>query len=56
MMNVTLQDIHSVMVKDALKHDEHLGARLMVRGTPTFFFNGVMDPTKNRYKEVKVVK
>ncbi len=55
-VHVTLQDIGSVMVKDALKHDEHLGAKLMVRGTPTFFFNGVMDPTKNKYKEVKVIK
>lgn len=54
--HVTLQDINSVMVKDSLKHDENLGAKLMVRGTPTFFFNGVMDPTKMKYKEVKVVK
>lgn len=54
--DVTLRDINSVMVKESLKHDEHLGATLMVRGTPTFFFNGVMDPTKMKYKEVKVVQ
>lgn len=51
---VTLKDIHSVMVNEALKHDQGIADKLMVRGTPTFFFDGELDPTKSKYKEVKV--
>jgi thiol:disulfide interchange protein DsbC len=53
-LHLTLSQINSVIVKDALKHDVGMGDRLMVRGTPTFYFNGTIDPTKERYKEVKV--
>ncbi len=52
--HVTLKDIHTIMVADAFKRDEQIGDILMVRGTPTFFFNGVIDPAKTKYKRVKV--
>ncbi|OHD96558.1 MAG: disulfide bond formation protein DsbA [Sulfurimonas sp. RIFCSPHIGHO2_12_FULL_36_9] len=51
--NIKLSDLLSKEVSEHLKNDLELADALMVNGTPTMFFDGVMDKTKNRYKEAK---
>ncbi len=51
---ITLQNIHSIMVENEFKADQEIAEALMVNGTPTMYFDGVKDPTKSKYKSVKV--
>ena len=48
------EDIHTAAVDAFIKSEEDIIEALMVRGTPTVYFDGVKDGSKNRYKEVKV--
>jgi len=52
--SISVLDIHSPAVEKQFKHDKHIAAQVMVQGTPTMFFDGVKDPSKNKYKQVKV--
>ncbi len=47
---------HEIMDKEVVKHitsDLQIADALMVQGTPTMFFDGKLDRTKNKYKKVK---
>lgn len=50
----TLADIRRPSVMKQYESDQKVAQTAMVAGTPTVFFNGKKDPTKNKYKEVKV--
>ena len=52
--NITKQNIHSVMVESQLKEDQDVASALLVNGTPSVYFDGEKDTSKNRYKNVKV--
>jgi len=52
--NVSKSDIKSPQVLKIFKDDIKLGSDLMVRGTPTMYFDGVKDETKTKYKKVKI--
>ncbi len=52
--SVTLADIHSSAVDKQFKHDKMIAAKVMVQGTPTMFFDGKKDASKNKFKAVKV--
>jgi len=51
---ITKKDIAQKDILNEIKTDADIADKLMVNGTPTMFFDGVKDPAKNRYKEVKV--
>ncbi|WP_241855420.1 thioredoxin domain-containing protein [Sulfurimonas xiamenensis] len=51
--NINMADLISKEVSDQLKSDLKIVSELMVNGTPTMFFDGKIDKTKNRYKEAK---
>lgn len=51
---LTLADIRRPSVIKQFESDQKAAQSAMVSGTPTVFFNGVKDPTKNKYKEIKV--
>ncbi|WP_345993850.1 thioredoxin domain-containing protein [Sulfurimonas sp. HSL-1716] len=51
---ITRKDIHSIMVENAFNSDQKIANALLVNGTPTVYFDGQKDPTKNKYKSVKV--
>lgn len=48
-----LADIRRASVSKQFESDQKVAQSSMVSGTPTVFFNGKKDPTKNKYKEVK---
>lgn len=50
---LTLADIRRSSVIKQYESDQKVAQSSMVAGTPTVFFNGKKDPTKNKYKEVK---
>jgi len=52
--DITVDDIHRPAVEKQFKHDKHVAAQVMVQGTPTMFFDGKKDGSKNKYKQVKV--
>ncbi len=52
--SITLADIHSSPVMKQFDHDKNVAVKVMVQGTPTMFFDGEKDASKNKYKEVKV--
>ena len=52
--SLTVADIHTAAVEKQFKHDKSVASKVMVQGTPTIFFDGVKDATKNKFKEVKV--
>jgi len=49
-----LADIRRPSVIKQFESDQRVAQSAMVSGTPTVFFDGVKDPTKNKYKEIKV--
>lgn len=51
---VGLNDIRSTSVTKQFEFDQKAAKSVMVAGTPTVFFNGQKDPSKNKYKDVKV--
>ncbi|MBN2870509.1 MAG: thioredoxin domain-containing protein [Campylobacterales bacterium] len=51
---ITVADIRSASVVKQFEFDQKVAQAMMVSGTPTVFFNGVKDPKKMKYREVKV--
>lgn len=51
---ITLNDIKKDSVLAQYNFDQKVVSKMAVAGTPTVFFNGVKDISKNRYKEIKV--
>ena len=51
--NITLKDIKSSKVKKQYKFDQDVAEDVMVAGTPTIFFDGRLDNSKRKYKNVK---
>lgn len=51
--NIKPSDINSTEVMKHYKSDIEISEALMVIGTPTMFFDGKIDKSKNKYKEVK---
>ncbi|MDD3441851.1 DsbA family protein [Sulfurimonas denitrificans] len=51
--NIKMFDLISKEVGEHLKSDLAVADSMMVNGTPTIFFDGVLDRTKMKYKEVK---
>ena len=47
-------DIRRPSVTKQFEFDQKVAQSMMVAGTPTVFFNGQKDPSKTKYKEVKV--
>ena len=52
--SITLAELHSAAVEKQFQHDKSIAAKVMVQGTPTMFFDGKKDGSKNKYKQVKV--
>ncbi len=50
---ITMVDVLSKDVNQRLKEDLQVADKLLVNGTPTIFFDGKIDRTKTKYKEVK---
>lgn len=50
--NIKMFDLISKEVGEHLKSDLAIADSMMVNGTPTMFFDGVLDRTKMKYKEV----
>lgn len=51
--NIKMYDLLSKEVGQHLKSDLAIADSMMVNGTPTMFFDGVLDRTKMKYKEAK---
>jgi len=51
---ITLADIRRSSVVKQFESDQNTAKAMMVAGTPTVFFNGQKDSSKNKYKEIKV--
>jgi protein-disulfide isomerase len=47
-------DIRRSSVVKQFEFDQKVSQSMMVAGTPTVFFNGQKDPSKNKYKDVKL--
>lgn len=47
-------DIRRPSVLKQFEFDQNVAQSMMVSGTPTVFFNGQKDPSKTKYKDVKV--
>ncbi|WP_295052097.1 DsbA family protein [Sulfuricurvum sp.] len=48
------EDIRRSSVIKQFQFDQNVAESMMVSGTPTVFFNGQKDPSKTKYKDVKV--
>jgi len=51
--NIKESDLLSKAVKEHIKHDLEVADSVMINGTPTIFFDGIVDKTKKKYKEAK---
>jgi protein-disulfide isomerase len=51
-IDVKPEEINRSEVKAAVKEDMQKAASMMVRGTPTVYFNGKFDPSREAYKQV----
>jgi protein-disulfide isomerase len=51
---IDLNDIRRPSVIKQFEFDQKVAQSMMVVGTPTVFFNGQKDASKNKYKEIKV--
>ncbi len=51
--NIKESDIMTFSVSEHLKRDLEIADEVMVQGTPTMFFDGKIDKTKNKFKEAK---
>jgi len=50
---ITAKDLKSAAVTKQFEHDMKIANDLMVRGTPTLYFDGKVDTTKKKYLKVK---
>ena len=53
---VKVQDLGTAEMKKHLQHDMKVAQEHLVNGTPTVFFDGKKDTTKQKYKNVKLIK
>jgi protein-disulfide isomerase len=51
--NITPEDLKSKAVLDHIKSDLDIADTLMVRGTPTMFFDGKVDKKRKKFEEAK---
>lgn len=51
---IGVNDIRRSSVVKQFEFDQQVAQSMMVAGTPTVFFNGQKDTSKNKYKEIKV--
>ena len=51
---VDTDDLRRASVVKQFEFDQKVAQSMMVNGTPTVFFNGQKDSSKNKYKEIKV--
>ena len=51
--NIKPSDLDTKDVKEHLKSDIDIANSVMVQGTPTMFFDGMIDKTKRKYKEAR---
>ena len=51
---VTVKEIHEASVEAQFKADQDVASAMLVRGTPTVFFDGAKDPKKMKYTTIKV--
>lgn len=51
---IDINDIRRPSVMKQFDYDQKVAQSMMVVGTPTVFFNGQKDASKNKYKEIKV--
>ncbi|MDD5052621.1 MAG: DsbA family protein [Sulfuricurvum sp.] len=51
---ISSADIRRPSVLKQFDFDQNAAQSMMVNGTPTVFLNGQKDPSKNKYKEIKV--
>lgn len=54
-MNLTMKDINSPAIANHIKEDKSIAADLLVNSTPTIFFDGKKDASREKYKKVKTV-
>jgi len=52
--NVNVKDVHSKAVETQVAFDNNVITSMMVSGTPTIFFDGQKDQSKNKFRQVKV--
>ncbi len=50
-LNLTQKDINKKEIIDAIKEDMKSAASMMVRGTPTIYYDGEFDESHEKYKE-----
>ena len=50
---ITVEEIHAEAVEEEFKRDQQIAMRMMVNGTPTVFFDGKKDASKQQYKNIK---
>ncbi len=48
---ITMKQIDSKELNDKLKHDLDMSEKAFVNGTPTLFFDGVIDKNRSKYEE-----
>ena len=48
--NITMKQINSKELNDELEHHLQLSNDALIQGTPTIFFDGEIDPMRNKYK------
>jgi protein-disulfide isomerase len=53
---IKVQDLGSADMKKHLEHDMKVAQEHLVNGTPTVFFDGKKDASKQKYKSVKIIK
>ena len=51
--NITLKEMNALEVLQHVKRDLDIADAVMVGGTPTMFFDGKLDKSKNKFKTVK---
>lgn len=51
--DIGVKDIHTKAVEAQYKHDQDVAMNMMVNGTPTVFFDGKKDASKEKYKHIK---
>ncbi|PHR58924.1 MAG: disulfide bond formation protein DsbA [Arcobacter sp.] len=54
--NIKLSDLRNKNVKKHFADDMNVAQEHLVNGTPTVFFDGVKDTTKQKYKNAKIIK
>lgn len=54
-MNLTMKEINTPAILKHIMHDKKVAAALLVNSTPTMFFDGKKDSTREKYRKVNLV-